>query len=459
MTTFKKEQHIYFIGIGGISMSGLAEMLIDRGCRVSGTDIKESPVTKHLESLGIQIHYGHKKENITDDVDLVVYTAAIHADNPELMAAQEKQIPLMDRAHLLGEIMGEYANSIAVAGTHGKTTTTSMVSEILLAADTDPTITVGGILPTIGSNLKIGHSPFFVAEACEYFDSFLQFQPRVGVILNVESDHLDYFKDLAHIRSSFHAFAQRVPENGVLVINQEIENVAELTADLHCPAETFGMKDGAVWQAKNIVHENDGTNTFDVYYKDAFFGAIHLNVPGDHNIMNALASIASAHALGISAEDCHKGLLHFGGTDRRFQRKGEKNGILVIDDYAHHPTEIKAALAAAKKVKHNTTWCVFQPHTYSRTKFLFDDFGNSFADADEIIIADIFAAREALDESITAAMLAERIAKTGKSARYVGDFEAIRAYLEANCKSGDLLMTVGAGDVFKIGEAFLKETK
>lgn len=330
-----------------------------------------------------------------------------------------------------------------------------MASEILLAADTDPTITVGGILPTIGSNLKIGHSPFFVAEACEYFDSFLQFQPMVGVILNVESDHLDYFKDLAHIRRSFHAFAQRVPAEGVVVINQEIDNVGELTAELNCAAETFGLKDGATWQAKNIVHENDGTNTFDVYYKDEYFGPIHLNVPGDHNIMNALASIASAHYLGISAENCRKGLLHFGGTDRRFQRKGEKNGIQVIDDYAHHPTEIKAALAAAKKVKHNKTWCIFQPHTYSRTKFLFDEFGESFGDADEIIIADIFAARETDDGSISAEMLAERVAQAGKSARYVGNFDAIRSYLEEHCKAGDLLMTVGAGDVFKIGEAFL----
>ena len=226
MTAFKKDQHIYFIGIGGISMSGLAEILADRGCVVSGTDIKETPVTKHLQSLGIRINFGHKAENITDDVDLVIYTAAIHPDNPEYQAAMAKNIPLMDRAHLLGDIMAEYNNSIAVAGTHGKTTTTSMVSEILLAADTDPTITVGGILPTIGSNLKIGHSPYFVAEACEYFDSFLQFNPLVGVILNVETDHLDYFKNLENIRRSFHAFAQRIPAKGVVVINPEIDNVA-----------------------------------------------------------------------------------------------------------------------------------------------------------------------------------------------------------------------------------------
>ena len=444
------------IGIGGISMSGLAEILADKGCIVSGTDIKESPVTKHLQNLGIHINFGHKAENITDDVDLVVYTAAIHPDNPEYQAAQAKHIPLMDRARLLGEIMAEYEDSIAVAGTHGKTTTTSMVSEILLAAGTDPTITVGGILPTISSNLKIGHSPYFVAEACEYFDSFLQFKPFVGVILNVESDHLDYFKSLANIRRSFHAFAERIPAKGALVINQAIENVAELTQGLDCTVETFGLADGADWQAKNIIHEPDGKNTFDVYYKGELFGNFHLNVPGDHNITNAVASIAAAHFVGVCPADCQKGLLHFTGTERRFQKKGEKNGVVVIDDYAHHPTEIKAALAAAKKVQHRTTWCVFQPHTYSRTKFLFDAFGEAFTDADEVIIADIYAARESDDGTISAAMLADRIAKTGKSARYVGDFDAIRSYLEKNCKAGDLLLTVGAGDVFKIGEAFLE---
>jgi len=456
MTTFHEKQHIYFIGIGGISMSGLAEILADRGCIISGTDIKETPVTKHLQSLGIQIHFGHKAENITDDIDLVVYTAAIHPDNPEYQAALAKNIPLMDRAHLLGEIMAEYHDSIAVAGTHGKTTTTSMVSEILLAADTDPTITVGGILPTIGSNLKIGHSPYFVAEACEYFDSFLQFRPMIGVILNVERDHLDYFKTLENIRHSFHAFAQRVPKDGLVVISRSIDNLAELTAELPCRIETFGLEDNADWQARNIIHEINGQSTFDVYYKGAFFGPVHLNIPGDHNITNALAAIASAHFLGVSPEDCRKGLLHFTGTERRFQRKGEKNGVVVIDDYAHHPTEIKAALAAAKNVQHNTTWCVFQPHTYSRTKFLFDEFGEAFQDADEVIIADIYAARETDDGTISARMLADRVAKAGKSARYVGDFDAIRSFLEEHCQAGDLLLTVGAGDVVKIGEAFLK---
>ena len=448
--------HIYFIGIGGISMSGLAEILKDRGCRVSGTDIKESDVTKHLESLGITIHYGHRAENITDDIDLVVYTAAIHPGNPELEAAKEKQIPLMERARLLGHIMEEYQYSVAVAGTHGKTTTTSMVSEILLEAEKDPTITVGGILPAIHSNVKIGHSPYFVAEACEYFDSFLQFTPLVGVILNVEADHLDYFKTLDNIRRSFHAFAQRIPAGGLLVLNASIAHPEELEENLHCSVETFGLKENACWQARNIVHEPNGKNSFDVYYQGEFYTSVHLDIPGKHNITNALAAVASAHFLDIPAEVCARGLSHFTGVNRRFQRKGEKRGIVVIDDYAHHPTEIMATLSAARNVRHNKLWCVFQPHTYSRTKNLFDEFGRAFGDADEIIVADIYAARETDDGTISAAMLAERIVKEGGNARYVGDFAAIRQHLETHCRTGDLLLTVGAGDVYKIGEEFLK---
>lgn len=450
------KEHIYFIGIGGISMSGLAEILASRGHQVSGTDVKETAVTKHLQSLGIHINFGHRAENITDDITLVVYTAAIHDDNPELRAAHEKGIRIMDRAHLLGQIMDEYHDSVAVSGTHGKTTTTSMVSEILLAAEKDPTITVGGILPTIGSNLRIGNSPYFVAEACEYFDSFLQFNPFIAIILNVESDHLDYFKTLENIRRSFHAFAQRVPNNGLLVISEKIDHVEELTDGLTCHVETFGLSEKANWRAENIVHEADGRNSFDVYHNGAFFTTIHLHIPGEHNITNALAAIGASAFLGAAPEDCVKGLHHYTGTERRFQLKGKKDGITVIDDYAHHPTEIKAALAAAQNVQHNTTWCVFQPHTFSRTRFLFDEFGEAFGDADEIIIADIFAARETDDGTVSAAQLAERIAQTGKSARYVGDFAAIEAYLREHCKSGDLLMTVGAGDVYKIGENFLK---
>lgn len=455
-TIFKDSDHIYFIGIGGISMSGLAEILASRGFKVSGTDIRETPVTNHLQSVGIHINIGHNAENITDDITHVVFTAAIHDGNPELEVAKAKNLHIMDRAQLLGEIMGEHSNSVAVSGTHGKTTTTSMVSEILLAAEKDPTITVGGILPTIGSNLKIGKSPYFVAEACEYYNSFLRLNPLVGVILNVESDHLDFFGSLENIYRSFHDFAKRIPENGVLVINKDIEYLSKISEGLLCNVETFSLtEDDATWTVKNIIHHDDGKNTFDVYYNNKIKATIDLNVPGDHNISNALAAIASASFLGISPEDWAKGLGHFNGTNRRFQRKGEKDGILVIDDYAHHPTEIRATLAAAKKVKHNTTWCVFQPHTYSRTKFLFEEFGDAFYDADEIIIADIYAARESDDGTVSAAQLAQRIEKTGKSAHYVGNFDEILSYLQDHCHQGDLLLTVGAGDVYKIGESFL----
>ena len=319
-----------------------------------------------------------------------------------------------------------------------------------------PTITVGGILPAIHSNVKIGHSPYFVAEACEYFDSFLQFTPLVGVILNVEADHLDYFKTLDNIRRSFHAFAQRIPAGGLLVLNASIAHPEELEENLHCSVETFGLKENACWQARNIVHEPNGKNSFDVYYQGEFYTSVHLDIPGKHNITNALAAVASAHFLDIPAEVCARGLSHFTGVNRRFQRKGEKRGIVVIDDYAHHPTEIMATLSAARNVRHNKLWCVFQPHTYSRTKNLFDEFGRAFGDADEIIVADIYAARETDDGTISAAMLAERIVKEGGNARYVGDFAAIRQHLETHCRTGDLLLTVGAGDVYKIGEEFLK---
>ena len=449
--------HIYFIGIGGISMSGLAEILAHRGFAVSGSDINQTPVTQHLESLGISVNIGQVAKNITDDITLVVYTAAIHPDNLEFISVQEKGLPMMDRAQLLGEIMQDYSYSTAISGTHGKTTTTSMLSEILLAADADPTITVGGILPTIGSNLKIGGSPYFVAEACEYFDSFLKFNPYVGVILNVESDHLDYFEDLNHIYRSFHTFATRIPKEGVLIINHEIKNLDTLTAGLHCAVETFGLDDGADWVAKNILHSPNGKSSFDIYYKGEHIMSLSLQVIGDHNISNALAAVASAHFLGVAPADWQKGLTHFTGTQRRFQQKGIKNGITVVDDYAHHPTEVKATLAAAKNLQHNTIWCVFQPHTFTRTKFLFDDFSASFEDADKIIIADIFPAREIDDGSIHATQVAEGIAAHGKDARYVGDFDTIVAYLEENCRAGDLLLTIGAGNVFKIGEKFLEQ--
>lgn len=396
---FKKYHTIYFIGIGGISMSGLAEILKSKGFSVSGSDMKSSAVTKHLCDTGIKVHIGHKAENITDDIQLVVYTAAIKEDNPELIAAKQKNIKTIDRAHLLGKIMKEYPYSIAIAGTHGKTTTTGMVSDILLCAHTDPTITVGGILPTIQSNTKVGKSSYFIAEACEYCDSFLQFYPLIGIILNIEADHLDYFKNLENIRTSFHGFANNIPPNGTLIINNQIPQLEELLKNISCHIETFGLQGNPNWKAENISHSFDGKNSFDVFHNGTFLGRVTLYVPGEHNITNALSAFAAAYTLSLPVEDIIKGLEQFHGTERRFQKKGEKNGILVIDDYAHHPTEIKMTLLAAKqKYPDRKLIAIFKPNTYSRTEAFYREFAEALNIADSTYLTEIDCNRETQEE-------------------------------------------------------------
>lgn len=451
-----KYKNVYFIGIGGVSMSGLAEILVQKGIKVSGSDMKKGASTIKLENLGVKINYGHKAENITDDIDLVVYTAAIKDDNPELVAARAKGIDAVERAVLLGSIMSHYPNSIAVAGTHGKTTTTSMISEILLAADADPTITIGGTLSTIHGNIKVGHSDYFVAEACEYHDSFLKFDPFVAVILNVEAEHLDYFKDINQIRQSFKGFAHNTPSGGYVVINSAVEGLEYITQDLKSSVVTFGTdKEKSMWYPENIVHNPNGTNTFDAYFEGRFMGHIVLNVPGEHNILNALAACAASTSVGIKMSKIVKGLENYTGVNRRFQYKGKYNGATIVDDYAHHPTEVKATLAAAKLVEHKTLWCVFQPHTYSRAKALLEDFGTAFMDADKILLADIFAAREKDTGIISSRDVAEKIKSHGKDAQYIGSLDNITEYLKKELKEGDLLITMGAGNVYTVGEKLI----
>ncbi len=453
----KPYKKIYFVGIGGISMSGLAEILHDKGYQIAGSDVKESNTVTHLKELGIPIAIGQKEENITEDIDLIVYTAAVKDNNPELIAAKEKKIDIMSRAELLGLVMDAYHYSIAVSGTHGKTTTSSMISEILMAAKTDPTISIGGILPAIGGNSKVGKSDFFVAEACEYCDSFLHFYPYVAVILNVEAEHLDYFKDLEQIKSSFRKFALNVPENGFVVINSALDSIHYIKENLKCRVVTFGLDaEKAAWSAANIIHEDNGTNSFDVIYKGRTMGRVSLNIPGEHNIMNALAACAATSSLGIGFEAVIKGLGNYEGANRRFQYKGSRNGVTIVDDYAHHPTEVKATLAAATKVKHNDIWCIFQPHTFSRLKAFLDDFSNAFSDADKIIIADVYAAREKDTGEISAKDLVQKLQKNGKDAQYVGDLAEIQQYVSKHCQSGDLLITMGAGDVYLVGEKLLE---
>ncbi len=453
---FQKKGHVYFMGIGGISMSGFAELLHAKGFTVSGSDQQESKLTKHLESLGITVKYGQCKENITPDIDLVVYTAAISDTNEEYIAAKEAGIPMMDRAEMVGQVMKNYPRAIAVSGTHGKTTTTSMVSHILLAADLDPTISVGGILKAIHGNLRIGHSDNFVTEACEYTNSFLKFHPTINLILNIEEDHMDFFKDLADIRNSFKKFTALLPENGLLIINGNIDNYKEIADCCQGQVTTYSISDqNCDYYATNITYDELGHGSFDVMEKGTLLTHIKLSVVGEHNISNALSAIALARYLDISIEAIQKGLSAFEGTDRRFEYKGELGGITIIDDYAHHPTEIAATLEAAKKYPHKTTWCVFQPHTYTRTKAFLDEFAQALSKADKVVLADIYAAREVDPGDISSADIMEKIKELGTEAYYFPTFDEIENFLLKNCVTGDLLIIMGAGDIVKVGESLL----
>ena len=453
---FQKPIHIHFIGIGGISMSGLAEILLEEGFTVSGSDAKESPLTRKLESEGAHICYGQKAENITDDIDCVVYTAAINRANPELAEADARRIPMLTRAELLGQLMKNYDTPIAVSGTHGKTTTTSMISHILLEGKVDPTISVGGILKAIGGNIRVGKSETFLTEACEYTNSFLHFFPKISVILNIEEDHLDFFKDLEDIRHSFHQFAALLPSDGTLVINGEITDYPEIYQGLDCNVVTYGPSADFDYSASDISYDEEGHVSFDLAKHGEKAGRITLSVTGDHNVSNALASIAAAELLGIPMDTIKKGLLSFTGTDRRFEYKGTFNGVTVVDDYAHHPTEIKATLKAAQHYPHNSVWCVFQPHTYTRTKAFFHEFAEALSHTDHLVLADIYAARETDTLGISSADLAEEAAKLGADSHYFPSFAEIEDFLKENCRPGDLLITMGAGDIVTVGEDLIR---
>jgi UDP-N-acetylmuramate--alanine ligase len=452
---FNKPIHVHFIGIGGISMSGLAEILLQEGFTISGSDSKESALTDHLTSEGAQIFYGQRASNIIEGIDLVVYTAAIHPDNPEYACAVQKGISMMTRADLLGQIMKNYETPIAVSGTHGKTTTTSMASHVLLQGDFDPTISVGGILPAIGGNLRIGNSETFITEACEYTNSFLSFFPKISIILNMDADHLDFFKDIEDIRHSFRLFAEKLPDDGTLIINSDTPHYEDIIRNLPCEVITYSLEHDADYTAADITYDELGHPSFVCKHGNDILGSFSLKVPGRHNVSNALPVIALALKLGMNIEDIQKGLLGFVGTDRRFQLKGTIGNVTVIDDYAHHPTEITATLTSAKNYPHKTTWCVFQPHTYTRTKALLADFAQALTLADHVILADIYAAREKNTIGISSRDLQKCILELGTPCEYFPCFGEIENYLLENCIPGDLLITMGAGDVYKIGENLL----
>ena len=449
---FNNPVHIYFIGIGGISMSGLAEILLNENFTVSGSDMKESDLTTLLSERGATIFYGQRYENITDDIDVVVYTSAIKEDNPEWQAMKDKKIPSLSRAQLLGQLMKNYELPVAISGTHGKTTTTSMISEILLKADTDPTLSIGGIYKSIGGNIRVGQGKYFVTEACEYTNSFLSFYPKTAIILNVEEDHLDFFKDINDIRNSFRKFAALLPDDGTLIINSDIDNYEDLCKDLTCNVVTYGFKETDDFFATDIIYNENGYPSFTVITKNGCRFEYELNVPGIHNISNALSAIAFATMEGIDTSVIKEALEAFRGTNRRFDYKGSIGGVTIIDDYAHHPTEIRATLTAAQNYPHNHLWCVFQPHTYTRTKAFLKEFAEALSLAENIILADIYAARERDTLGISSKTLQAEIEKLGKKCYYFPSFDEIENFLLEKCINGDLLITMGAGDVVKIGE-------
>ena len=447
---------VHFIGIGGISMSGLAEILHDRGFKVSGSDMKASLLTEHLESLGISVQFPQKSENIVPGIELCVYTAAISEDNPEFQEVKRQNIPMMSRAELLGRIMKNYKEAINVSGTHGKTTTTSMIGEILMEAQMDPTITVGGMMKDIGGNLRVGKSDVFLAEACEYTNSFLSFFPTIEVVLNVEEDHLDFFKDINDIRASFRKFIEKLPENGILIFNKDIPHAEFFLEDL--PGRkiiTFGHQD-ADYTANFISYDHFARPSFTLFENGEDRGLVTLGVTGEHNIYNSLSAIAVARAIGIPLETIKKGLMEFSGTDRRFQLKGEVNGFTIIDDYAHHPQEIAATIATAKKYPHKKLWVAFQPHTYSRTLALMDDFAGALSQADEIILADIYAAREKNTVGVTSDDLRKLMLSQNTNVYYIPDFPSIEEFILSHLQEGDLLITMGAGDIVEVGEHLLQ---
>lgn len=453
---FTSPIHVHFIGIGGISMSSLAEILMTNGFPVSGSDMKASELTEHLKNKGARIFIGQRAENITEDIDLVVYTAAIRKDNPEYTRVLELQIPMLTRAELLGQIMKNYPVPIAVSGTHGKTTTTSMASLVLMEAGKDPTVSVGGILPEIGGNLRLGHSDTFITEACEYTNSFLSFFPKISIILNVDADHLDFFKDIDDIRSSFHRFALLLPEDGVLIINADTPKTDVVTRDVKCEIITYSLRGNGDYTARDISYDANGCATFTACFRGETVGTFTLHVPGLHNVSNALSVIAMAVRLGIDTAAIQRGFLAFGGTKRRFEHKGSFNGVTVIDDYAHHPTEIKATLTTARAYPNKKIWCVFQPHTYTRTKALLPDFAEALSLADHVVLADIYAAREKNTIGISSKDLQKLVAGRGTPCDYFPSFEEIQNFLKASCQEGDLLITMGAGDVVTVGENLLK---
>ena len=452
----KKYKKVHMVGIGGVSMSGIAEILVNFGFQVTGSNNVETETTKKLEKAGIKVSIGHNEKNIIDQ-DVVVYSAAIKQDNPELVTAKSKNIPIIERADFLGELTRCYKDTITISGTHGKSTTTSMVSLCFLEALKDPSIQVGADIKQLDGNYKVGNSEYFIIEACEYVESFLKFSPKSEIILNIDNDHLDYFKNFENIKKAFVKYVKLLPDDGLLVVNGDDKNALDLIEYTNATSISYGISNkNTDFFAVNIVFDNNGFPEFDVYAKGEFYGRIKLSIPGMHNVLNALACIALCDYYGINLNSIQKALLSFTGANRRFEFKGTVNGANIYDDYGHHPTEIVATAKALMNKKYNKSWVVFQPHTYSRTKNLMDDFAKALLNFDNIIILDIYAAREKNTYGVTSKDLADKISSLGKDALYIPDFNDCVKYLKENIHENDIVITQGAGTVTEIGPMLLK---
>ncbi len=455
LDSLDKNKAIHMIGIGGVSMSGLAEITKNMGFTVTGSDAKLSDITKKLTENGIQVYEGHFANNVIGS-GLVVYTAAIKKDNPELLKAQELNIPTMERSDFLGELMKKYEENICICGTHGKTTTTSMLSLIFLQANLDPTIQVGATLKQIDGNYKIGNSEYFIVESCEYVESFLKFHPKTAVLLNIEEDHLDYYKNLEHIKSAFKKFIELVPANGNVVVNADDTNCLDILNDINANIVTIGINNtSANWVAKDITQSENGCYSY-VATNGIETLNVKLNVLGYHNIYNSLSAIATAKLYNIDSETILSALAQFTGASRRFEYRGKVNGASVFDDYAHHPTEIMSTIKSALSIPHNKLWVVFQPHTYTRTLSLFDDFKNAFKDTNEVILTDIYAAREKDTGLVSSMQLAIAINEVSNNCTYLSSFDKIEKYLRENVKENDIVLTIGAGDITNLSYALTK---
>ena len=437
---------IHLIGIGGISMSSIALMLKNMNVLVTGSDINETDITKSLNESGIKVLYGHHPE-LVKDADIIVYTAAIHEDDLERKEAKILNKPVFERAEFLGMLMKEFKNSLCVSGTHGKSTTTGMLSLIFLEAGLNPTIQVGAIMPEINGNTHLGSHDYFVMEACEYVDSFLHFHPTSAIITNIDNDHLDYFKNLDNIKKSFYKYVSLLPENGYLVKNNDDENSNELDKYTKAKVITYGINKESNYMAKNITSNNLGHYSYDLYKDNNFLITINLNINGYHNIYNSLAAFALAHEYILDVNIIKNAIEKYHGVGRRFEYLGKYNGAYIYDDYAHHPSEIKTTLESVKSVKHKSSWAVFQSHTYSRTKEHLDAFADVLANFDHVIIAKIYPAREINTFNISEEMLVDKIKDKNPNVIYIDDFDKIVEFLKENVKEEDLVITIGAGPI------------